>query len=108
MDAVISKWDHVYSQYDHMRYPAAAEVLTENDFLLPSTGMALDLASGLGANAIFLAERGLAVTAWDISSVAIDKLSTYAAQQGLNINACPQKITVNGENSTKSSFSASR
>ena len=102
MDAVISKWDHVYSQYDHMRYPAAAEVLTENDFLLPSTGMALDLASGLGANAIFLAERGLAVTAWDISSVAIDKLSTYAAQQGLNINACPQKITA--ENFTESSF----
>jgi 2-polyprenyl-3-methyl-5-hydroxy-6-metoxy-1,4-benzoquinol methylase len=92
MDAVLSKWDHVYSQYDHMRYPAAAEVLTENDFLLPSTGMALDLASGLGANSIFLAEHGLAVTAWDISGVAIDKLSTYAAQQGLNINACQEKI----------------
>ena len=93
MDAVLSKWDHVYSQYDHMRYPAAAEVLTENDFLLPSTGMALDLASGLGANAIFLAERGLAVTAWDISSVAIDKLTAYAVQQGLNINARQKKIT---------------
>jgi tellurite methyltransferase len=92
MDAVISKWDHVYSQYDLMRYPVAAEVLTENDFLLPSSGMALDLASGFGANSIFLAEHGLAVTAWDISGVAIDKLTAYAVQQGLNINACQEKI----------------
>jgi len=102
MDAVISKWDYVYSQYDYMRYPAAAEVLTENDFLLPSSGMALDLASGFGANSIFLAEHGLAVTAWDISGVAIEKLSTYAAQEGLNINACQHKITT--ESFSESSF----
>ena len=102
MDVVIGKWDHVYSQYDHMCYPAAAEVLTENDFLLPSTGMALDLASGLGANSIFLAEHGLAVTAWDSSSVAIDKLTAYAVQQGLNINACQEKIKA--DNFTGSSF----
>ncbi|MDD5265720.1 MAG: methyltransferase domain-containing protein [Methylococcales bacterium] len=102
MDAVIGKWDHVYSQHDHMRYPAAAEVLTENDFLLPSTGMALDLASGLGANSIFLAGHGLAVTAWDSSGVAIDKLTAYAVQQGLNINACQEKVMA--DSFTGSSF----
>ena len=95
MDAVINKWDHIYRQSDQARYPAS-QVLTENNFLLPATGMALDLASGLGANAIYLAERGLAVTAWDISFVAIDKLKTYAVQQGLNINACQQKIVAVG------------
>jgi len=91
MDAVISKWNHVYSQPGQTCYPAV-QVLTENDFLLPKTGAALDLACGLGGNAIFLAEQGLAVTAWDISIVAIDKLSTYAVQQGLNINARQEKI----------------
>jgi tellurite methyltransferase len=91
MDAVINKWNHIYSQPGHECY-TAVEVLTENDFLLPATGIALDLASGLGANAIFLAELGLAVTAWDISVVAIDKLTAYAVQQGLNINACQEKI----------------
>jgi tellurite methyltransferase len=101
MDVVISKWNHLYGQSSHACY-IAAQVLTENDFLLPSTGMALDLASGLGANSIFLAEHGLAVTAFDISSVAIDNLSTYAAQQGLNINACQQKITT--ESFSESSF----
>jgi SAM-dependent methyltransferase len=43
----------------------------------------------------FFAQRGLAVTAWDISFVAIEKLTTYAAQQGLNINACQEKIITN-------------
>jgi SAM-dependent methyltransferase len=92
MDAVASKWNHIYSQPDQACY-SAVQVLTENDFLLPATGAALDLACGLGANAIFLAELGLAVTAWDISCVAIDKLTAYAVQQGLNINACQEKIT---------------
>jgi tellurite methyltransferase len=94
MDAVISKWNHIYSQPVQERCPAV-QVLTENDFLLPTTGMALDLACGLGANAIFLAEQGLAVTAWDISIAAIDKLTAYTVQQGLNINACQEKITAN-------------
>jgi SAM-dependent methyltransferase len=101
MDAVISKWNHIYSQSGQESYPPI-EVLAENDFLLPTTGTALDLACGLGANAIFLAEKGLAVTAWDISVVAIDKLTAYAFPQGLSINARQEKITA--ESFTKCSF----
>ena len=93
MDAVISKWNSVYSQSDPACYPAV-QVVTDNDFLLPTTGTALDLACGLGGNAVFLAKQGLAVTAWDISVVAIDKLTAYAVRQGLNINACQEKIEV--------------
>ncbi|UOA09870.1 bifunctional 2-polyprenyl-6-hydroxyphenol methylase/3-demethylubiquinol 3-O-methyltransferase UbiG [Methylobacter sp. S3L5C] len=94
MDAVINKSNHLYSQPGQPSYKPT-QILTENDFLLPITGTALDLACGLGANAIFLAQNGLAVTAWDISFVAIEKLTTYAAQQGLNINACQEKIVTN-------------
>jgi tellurite methyltransferase len=92
MDAEISKWNHFYNSRSRQECSQTVQVLTENEFLLPITGTALDLACGLGANAIFLAELGLAVTAWDISVVAVDKLMTYAVQQGLNINACQQKI----------------
>jgi SAM-dependent methyltransferase len=92
MDSVISKWNHIYSQPGQACY-STIQVLSENDFLLPATGTALDLACGLGANALYLAERGLAVTAWDISVAAIDKLTAYAVQQQLNINACQVKIT---------------
>ena len=34
------------------------------------------------------------MTAWDISVVAIDKLTAYALRQGLNISACQAKIDV--------------
>jgi 2-polyprenyl-3-methyl-5-hydroxy-6-metoxy-1,4-benzoquinol methylase len=96
-----NKWNHIYNQSNPV-YSPATQVLIENDFLLPTTGMALDLASGWGANAIFLAQRGLAVTALDISFVAIDKLTTYAKQQGLKINARQEKIVP--ESFTKSHF----
>ena len=102
MDSLLAnKWNHLYSQSSPV-FSAATQVLTENDFLLPTTGIALDLASGWGANAIFLAQRGLAVTALDISFVAIDKLTAYTAQQGLNINARQEKIT--SESFTKCHF----
>lgn len=55
MDSLLAnKWNHLYSQSSPV-FSAATKVLTENDFLLPTTGIALDLASGWGANAIFLA-----------------------------------------------------
>ena len=64
-----------------------AQVLVENDFLLPAAGNALDLACGLGASALFLAKCGLTVSAWDISNFAISSLQARAAEQGLAINA---------------------
>ncbi|MDD5321300.1 MAG: methyltransferase domain-containing protein [Methylococcales bacterium] len=97
MDALIDKWNRIYNESGQGLYPAI-QVLTENDFLLPQTGAALDLACGLGGNAIFLAELGLSVTAWDVSSVAIDKLTAYAVHKVLNVNACQQIITANSFN----------
>jgi 2-polyprenyl-3-methyl-5-hydroxy-6-metoxy-1,4-benzoquinol methylase len=93
MNALIKKWNLLYNQAD-VTDCCAAKVLTENYFLLPSTGTALDLACGLGANALYLAQQGLAVTAWDISNVAIDKLKLNAATQRLTINACQENIRV--------------
>ena len=53
MNALINKWNLLYNQADVADYKAA-KVLTENSFLLPSSGSALDLACGLGANSVFL------------------------------------------------------
>jgi 2-polyprenyl-3-methyl-5-hydroxy-6-metoxy-1,4-benzoquinol methylase len=48
-------------------------VLAENEHLLPpGGGRALDLACGLGGNAVFLARRGFEVDAVDISEVGIE------------------------------------
>lgn len=61
----------------------AALALRANTHLLPRKGRALDIACGLGANAILMAERGLETEGWDISSVAIEKLNEYARRQAL-------------------------
>jgi len=63
------------------------QVLQENAHLLPTDGKALELACGLGANAQFLARRGLTVSAWDISTVAIAGLAALAAAEALPLQA---------------------
>jgi tellurite methyltransferase len=92
MKELQEKWDRIYSRDEPGRQPPAP-VLTDNAFLLPSAGIALDLASGLGANAIFLAEHGLKVTAFDISSAAIEKLNAYARHRRLAIEARQEAVT---------------
>lgn len=78
----------------NLRYRQAAEdsgppvqVLSENRHLLPATGVALDLACGLGANALLLAKHGLDTHAWDISDVAIAHLRASAQRRALSVHA---------------------
>ena len=65
------KWDTRYREgaYEARRHPSA--FLAAWADRLPQRGRALDLACGAGRNAIFLARRGLAVDAVDISPVAL-------------------------------------
>jgi tellurite methyltransferase len=67
--------------------PQAAQVLSENLHLLPGTGQALDLACGLGANALLLAQQGLVVDAWDIADVAVAALQNAAFKRQLSVQA---------------------
>ena len=53
--------------------------------LLPNSGRALDLACGRGRHALFLAERGLAVTALDNSAEALAQLHSEATRRALTI-----------------------
>ncbi len=69
---------------DHGR---VAQVLLRNVHLLPADGRVLDLACGRGANALYLAERGLQVDAWDFSATAIARLERAARERGLEIAA---------------------
>ena len=77
------RWQQKYLNSDGPGAPA--EVLLQNQHLLPTNGRALDLACGLGANALFLAGKGLNCHAWDFSSVALEKLDACAREQQLSI-----------------------
>ncbi|MES9833203.1 MAG: methyltransferase domain-containing protein [Candidatus Thiodiazotropha sp. DIVDIV] len=74
-------WDERYGDQD--KIPRPAEVLLSNSHLLPSNGSALDLACGLGGNAMHLAALGLDVVAWDLSPVAIQRLQQLAQEKNL-------------------------
>lgn len=88
--ALREKWDRIYQSDTIER--EAAPVLAENLFLLPQSGLALDLASGLGANAMLLAKQGLTTQAWDISAVAMNKLQQQADAHALPIKTSTKEI----------------
>ncbi|ROR34244.1 class I SAM-dependent methyltransferase [Inmirania thermothiophila] len=84
-------WDARYRMRDPAR-ARPARVLSENLHLLPARGRALEIACGFGANALLLAARGLAVTAWDLSPVAIAALRERAALEGLALAAAVRDV----------------
>ncbi len=83
------KWDRRYE--NALATPPPIAVLTENAHLLPDRGRALDLACGLGGNALYLARRGLQVSAWDLSPVAVAAL--VASAGGLDLSAEARDVT---------------
>ena len=80
-----NKWDKYYDS-NIKGPPSPSEVLYFNQHLLPVKGNALDLACGYGSNAICLAMNGLNVSAWDISIIALEKLSLRSKELDFIIN----------------------
>jgi tellurite methyltransferase len=79
-----AKWD------ERWRDRAGDEPTAPEPFLVrevPSLprGRVLDVASGGGRNALWFTGRGFAVTAVDVSSVAVDWLERAAVAQGLKV-----------------------
>lgn len=90
--AIELKWNSIY---DKTSESLAVDVLLDNLFLLPEKGVALDLACGLGENALLLAEKGLDTHAWDISSVALEKLKQKAKKKSLEVRVKQLYIDAN-------------
>ena len=100
MSDLQDKWDVVYRNTSAPAMPA--EVLSQHQYLLPKHGNALDLACGLGGNAMLLAESGLTVDAWDISSVGLRILQQQAAENGLSITT--RQCNISAETLTKQTY----
>ena len=84
------KWDRRHGAA--CGHAPVAAVLRENAHLLPAAGDALDLACGLGGNALFLAARGMRTQAWDLSPVAIERLRALARKRGLSLRAVVRDV----------------
>lgn len=73
------RWNRVYRETT--AYPQPNPQLLRYRALLPAAGRALDLACGLGADGLYLAEQGFETEAWDASSVAIARLAAEASRR---------------------------
>ena len=94
MPSAADKWDAIFAQQS-CEHVFAAEVLQQNSHLLPESGVALDLACGLGGNAILLAQHGLNVYALDISYTALSKVDEYAQRHHLDIKTKQHDVELN-------------
>jgi 2-polyprenyl-3-methyl-5-hydroxy-6-metoxy-1,4-benzoquinol methylase len=84
------RWNQKHRDAEFLGEPAS--FLVECRRHLPP-GRALDLACGLGANALYLAGEGFAVEALDWSFEALRKLSASARERGLHMGAVNCDLT---------------
>lgn len=87
------KWNERYRSGNADRDARPARVLEENAHLLPRGGTALDLACGLGGNALFLARRGLDTHAWDIAEEALLRVARAARRDGIELSLQARDVT---------------
>lgn len=82
--ADITKWNKKYASSESPGDQAPDEELIRYTDMLPKSGQALDLACGLGKNALYLAQQGLDVVALDGSSKGLAVLDQAAKIPGLS------------------------
>lgn len=79
-------WNERFKGEDYLFGTAPAAFLTAQAGYLPQTGRALVLADGEGRNSVFLAERGLQVTAFDFAPNALEKARKLARSRGVTVD----------------------
>jgi SAM-dependent methyltransferase len=79
-----ARWDATYSSLDvGLDEVAPPRVFASFERVFPTSGVALDLACGIGLASVWLARRGLDVVGVDVSGVAIARARDLAARAGL-------------------------
>lgn len=79
-------WDERFDRPDYLFGTEPAAFLCTQAHLLEPGARALAVADGEGRNSVFLAERGLAVTAMDASPVGVEKARRLAAARGVEVD----------------------
>lgn len=79
-------WDERYDQPDYVFGTEPNQFLASQAELLSPGQSVLAVADGEGRNSVWLASRGLDVTAFDASSVGLDKARRLAAAKGVTVD----------------------
>lgn len=83
----MSWWDERYQSEEYLYGREGNVFLREFHSKLAISGSALAIAEGEGRNAVYLAEQGLDVTAWDYSEVGLKKARRLAKEKGVHLSA---------------------
>ncbi|MCX8118016.1 MAG: methyltransferase domain-containing protein [Desulfobacterota bacterium] len=94
MKSDLRRWDERFSKKGYAFGKAPNPFLKRHLRYLPKGGRALDLASGEGRNAVFLAKKGFEVEAVDISEVGLKKARRLAKEAGVKIHTTCADLNV--------------
>lgn len=86
------RWDNRYQSQEFPRSETPAAILSDVIAVAPD-GRALDIATGTGRHAIFLAEHGYVVDAIDFSRVALKQATMTARERGVSVNWIQADLT---------------
>ena len=86
MNPEIEKWQSRYHAIDEVIEPRGEPELIRNQYHLNGSGKASELASGKGANALYLASLGYEVTAIDCSERVLENTQISARNHGLTLS----------------------
>lgn len=78
-------WHKRFLAENYVYGKEANAFLTEFHYKLDVTGKALAIAEGEGRNAVYLAEQGMDVTAWDYAQSGLDKTNQLAKERGVEV-----------------------
>lgn len=88
------RWDERYdAEREAWLERQPRQLLLDFAYLLPGEGLALDAASGVSANGLFLARRGLKVIALDISKIALRMAVARAREEQLPLEAAVMDLS---------------
>jgi SAM-dependent methyltransferase len=87
-------WDDRYSSAEYVYGTEPSDFLAERYAELPPGGEILCLADGEGRNGVFLASRGMRVTAVDSSAVGLAKAERLAADRGVALTTAVADLSV--------------
>ena len=82
------KWDYKYEAPEYITGKEPVEWLKGHSYMLNGKGSALDIASGEGRNAVFVAEKGYETLAVDVSTTGLKKAHALADEKGVAIETC--------------------
>lgn len=86
-------WDRRYDTDEYVFGTEPAAFLSRHAGRIPDGAETLVVADGEGRNSVYLATRGLRVTAMDVSEVGVGKARRLAAQRGVDLDLRVADIT---------------